>query len=306
MSWWNALQNFINGPNSAYNSNVKDAEQNFAYQQLPAYGMQPQQQPQAQPQPQATQYSGGGRAVAAPAYDPNTDPNAVAQARGQVQPMIGQLNGLYDQIYNGINSYAQDQRGQLDNQFQTSQQDDAKQYSNAVDQTNGAFTGRNAFDSSYRGNAQQMNTDAYNKDLNQLNLSHDQGLQNIGHVVATQKAGLGDRPQFDLSQYNDVNSLTQLREALDQHITGLKGTQANLLTGGQLKAQLDQAAPVSGISSQLKGQLDKLVASSAAPEAKMGLANGYINLSGLPQDEKNKWLTYVTGALGSKPQTAAV
>lgn len=229
---------------------------------------------------------------------------SVTEMRSQVSPLIQQMNDLYNQLNSGLTSFAQDARDTYDKQFQTEQTNAANNYGTAQDQTNAGFTGRGIFDSSYRGNANQANTNAYTQGLQQLQQGYNDQLANLGGIVAKARQSIGNAPQFDLSQYTDLPSLQSLHSALQSHIDNLKQQQQSFLTPSQLRSQLDQTAPANNATANLKSTLDKLVASNAAPEALTGLANNYINMSGLPQSQKTNWLSYFSNLLnGAKAPT---
>lgn len=249
------------------------------------------------PDSSALGYGGGGAGTygaaggGVGAYNANTDPNLVGQARGQVQNLLPQLNALYASLNSQADQYAQDRRGQIDSAYGDEYNNNDKAYANAVDGTNANYAARGAFDSSFRGNANQQNTDAYNASNTGLHNSQNDAYSQLGSIVAQNKAQFGQAPQYDLSQYNDVNSLLDLRDQLNQHLQNLQGQQTSLMTGGQLRDQLNAVAPAkSNLSTVLQSKLDALKGANVPPEAQYGLAQGYISRSGLSKDEQQKYL----------------
>lgn len=240
-------------------------------------------------------------------YDANTDPGLVGQARGQVSPLIAQLRDLYGQLNTQIDAYGQDKRAQIDLNYNTGLTNNTNSFNRAYNQTNGIMTARGVGDSSYLGNAQQENKNALAADNTNLANSYNQNLEQLGGIIASNKAAVKDVPQYDLNAYTDVNSLLSLRDALDSHIQGLNSQKTNLLTGGQLKAQLDSIAPgTSNLDATLKARIDSLAGSGAPPEAAFGLGQGYIDTSNLSKADKEKWTTYLSTVLsGSRPTKAA-
>lgn len=239
------------------------------------------------------------------ATNPNQDPTLIAQARGQVQPLLGQLRDLYSQINGQIDTYANDQRGQIDQSYGTQFANNDNVYKSGVDTINSSFGARGASDSSYRGNALDSAKTDYTNSNNYLSQQHDSNYAQLGSVVAQNKAAVANPPQIDLGQYQDVPSLLSLRDQLDQHISGLQGTQRNLFTQGQLRDELNKVAPAqSGLDATLKAKIDALTKSGASPDAVYGLGSGYISRSGLAKDKQNDLTKYLTTVLGKAPAAA--
>lgn len=303
----------LHGGNANYYSDQAnhDTSQNLAYpdvlgtQNIQAaqanVGVVPAQAP---PAANTGPYDGSGGG----AYDPNTDAGLVAQARGQVSPLIAQLQQLYGSINSSIDAYGQDKRGQLDTAYNTNLTNNTNSFNKAYNTTNGVFTARGAADSSYLGNAQQGNKDDYNAANTNTTQGYNDNLDQLGSVLASNKAAVANVPQYDLSAYSDVNSLLGLRDALDTHISSLNGQKANLLTSGQLKGQLDSIAPsTSTLDTTLKARLDALAGSGAPADAQYGLGQGYIDSSNMSKTDKDKWTTYLSTVLsgsGNKSQAA--
>lgn len=258
------------------------------------------------PPPQTGAVQGAATGPTA-AYNPNTDPNLVGQARGQVQSLIPTLNGLYNDINGGIDNYAKDARTTLDNGYGTAYANDAQNLAHTNDATNSHFVGTGAYDSSARGNALQGNTDTFNQAEDALHTAQGQGQAQIGSIVANNKAAIaGGPPQYDLSQYTDVNSLLGLRDQLNQHIAGLTTQKQNLATPGQLRDQLNAVAPAKSTAGDaLTTRLNALNASNAPAADKFGLAQGYISNAGLNPADQNKYLNYFQSLLGQGTKTSA-
>lgn len=221
------------------------------------------------------------------AYDPNTDPNMVSQAQGLVQGDQNTLNSLYAAINGALTNYAQDARGRVDQQYQNQFNQNNNQFTNSVNTANQIFGGRGTFDSSDRGNT----LDAYKADYDNANTGLDQSKQSaygqIGDTIQGVQSQVDAKPQYDLSQYNDVNSLTALHNQLGQHIASLQATQGKLTPQGDLVNKLNAVAPVtSDLGKQLQSKLTQLQLGNADPYAKQALAQGYIDQAGLDPKDK--------------------
>lgn len=243
--------------------------------------------------PDAGLYAGGGGAGA---YDPNTDPAMVGRARSQVSPMIATLNSLYDNLSSALPAFANDSRADIAGRYNPQYESADRSYKSAVDNTNQSFTARGTYDSSYRGNANDVNRGDHDTAVNTLNRNRDSELNDLGKFVAQEESAISNKPQYNLDDYTDVSSLLGLRDELDNHISSLRGAQTNLMTRPQLAQKLDATAPVTDMENTLKSRLDALNGSNAAPEAKYGIGAGYINSSSVK--DKDKWTQYLATLLG--------
>jgi hypothetical protein len=180
-----------------------------------AYGVTPQAS--AAPTVPGTGQAGGGGS-----YDPNTDPGMVGQARNQVTPLISTLNSLYENLNSALPAFAQDSRSEIAGRYNPQYEAADKSYQSAVDNTNQQYTARGAYDSSYRGNANDTNTNDHTKAITALNNNRGGEENDLGKFIAQEQSALADRPNYNLDDYTDVNSLLGLRDELDNHISSLK------------------------------------------------------------------------------------
>jgi uncharacterized protein YukE len=250
--------------------------------------------------------SGGGGYAAAPSLAGTIyDPAMINDYKGKIGGQGNQLNDLYNAINASIDTYARDRRGQIDQSYTDQFQTNDKSYNNALDQNNAIYAARGAFDSSFRGNAANNYTTAYDSENKRLRTAQDQNYADLGRVVADNKAQIAERPKYDLGQYNDVNSLQSLYNQLGSHIQNLSKQKGALQTGDQLRSQLNAVAPAtSNLDAQLKTKLDALTGSNASPEAKYGLAQGYIGRSGLAKNDQDKWNSYFLNLVSPKTPSA--
>lgn len=243
--------------------------------------------------------TGGGGTLDANTYGPN-----VNAARGSALDAYHTLMGLYDALNAQLGTYGADKRGQLDSAHNDVLTQNSKEYGNAVDGTNSAFVGRNAFDSSFRGNANQANFDAFGKSNKAENDSYGGNLAALGSTLAQYAQQFSNRPQFDANAYNTVGDLNSAQNNFKSGADSLRKDQYNIFTNGQLQGELNKIAPgTSDLGAQLKSRLDALVQSNAAPEAKFGIAKTYI--SSLPAGEQDYWNNYWQQLMAPKPAAAA-
>jgi hypothetical protein len=240
-------------------------------------------------------YQNGGRALDTSTYNSNTDPSLVGQAQGMIGNDQNTLNNLYSAINGALTGYAQDARGNVDKQYNNLQQQQDNTYRTNIAGSDAAFGARNAFDSSYRGNADQSMTNAYNQANQSLGDQKNQAYAGIGSTIQGVQDQLANKPQYDLSQYKDVNALTSLHNQLGQYISSLQGTQRSLTPQGALVQKLNSVAPLtSNLDSTLKGQLSSIVNANTPTEAQQPLAMAYLQRAGVTDPTQQKaYLDYL-------------
>lgn len=253
--------------------------------------------------PADTSLGGGGtttQSLAGTIYDPT----AINNLRGQISGRQQQANDLYGQLFGSIDALANDRRNSVQSQYGTAFQNNDQAYNQAVNSTDNIYGARGAYNSSYRENAQGDNKNAYNTSNQQLTDAENQNLGQIGQFVDQNKQAINaSKPQYDLSQYTDVNQLQSLYDQLGQHIQGLQGQQAGLKTNSQYMQDLNSVTPqASNLSSQLSSQLAKLAQSSAPNDAKLAMVDAYITRNG-QQGQKDYWQNYYMNLLNPQNTT---
>lgn len=228
--------------------------------------------------------SGGGAAGAAQSAA------QLGAERNKAAQMLQQMNDAYNSLFGAYDSQTQDARSRLDTQYNDIFSNQDKQYQQLQDQTQNADSGRGIANSSYAAAHTQANTDSYNADRNNYLQDRDSKYAQLGQANLQAKQQLGDRPGYDLSQYNDVGQLQQLHQDLAAHIDSLKKAQSQVGPQGQFINELNKVAPAQQ-NGQLQDKLSKLASSSAPGAAKATIARGYIKLSGQNPDDP-QWASY--------------
>jgi hypothetical protein len=208
--------------------------------------------------------------------------------------MIGQdqntLNGLYNTINPELTQYANDAKNRVTTQYGQQQTNNDKAYQSGVAGINAGYGARGAYDSSYRGNDIGTATNSYNQSNTDLNNQEQAALAGIGSTVQGVQGQLANKPQYDLSNYTDVNSLTNLHNQLGAYIASLQGTQQQLTPQGALVQKLNSiAAPTSNLDATIKGQLQGLINANTPSEALQPMASALLTRSGVtdPSQQQN-------------------
>lgn len=249
---------------------------------------------------------GQGGAVLDASTAPAAAPVAAADPGiGVYKGLIGTdqstLNNLYLAINGGLKTYADDANNQIDTNYGTAQGAADKSYSGGVASTNAAFGSNGAYDSSFRGNADQGLTDAYNADTAARTSAKTVAKAGVGSTIQSVQDQLADKPQYDLSQYTDLPSLQSLHTALTGYIQQLQGTKSSLTPQGDLVKKLNsEVTPDANLDTNLKTKLQGLVTAGTPDEALTPLATSYLTSAGVTDPTQQKtyldYLKQLTGA----------
>lgn len=213
---------------------------------------------------------------------------SLAAARNNIFGDQNTINGLYSAINGQIGALAAQNTATENNNFDAGNKANETAFNTAVDSTNGAYGARGAGDSSYESNDNIASDNNLQSALQSALTAHNQNLGAIGNWVSTNQAAIA-KPTYNLSDYNDVGSLTDLHNQLGQYIQTLQGAKSTIgNTNAQNLSTLQSTTPItSNLQSQLTARLNNLASSNASPAAKVGLAQGYLNEAGVSPTDGN-------------------
>lgn len=237
--------------------------------------------------------SGGGGGGGGYSYDPNHDSGAINQYKSKIGGLQPTLNDLFNQIYAGINTQADQQRAEAQQNYNTQQQGLTNSFTKNLGSNAAAYTSRNAYDSSFRANAEDQIRNDYNTQTTANNQALNKNLAGIGQYVAQNRASIdASKPNYNLNDYGDVSSLSGLYNNLNSLQTTLKEKLAGLGSNDSYKSLLASSVPYQSTQSQaVVDQLNKLAGTTVSPQDKLTAASGYI--SQLPdQNSKDYWQNY--------------
>jgi hypothetical protein len=232
--------------------------------------------------------SSGGSAGAA-----GDNPAALGAARNNIYGDTNLITQLYNALGGQLKDYGTDRRNSLTSAYNDKFAANDKDYASANNSTIGGYNARGLGDSSLLSTSLGDNKSAYDTNNKATQTGLDNDLATVSSTLAQNKAQIDAyAPQnYDLSQYG-LDDLQSLHNELSDHINALRGSQANLQTGSQLRQQLDSLAPSTArLSDTLKPQIDKILAGGGDPSAKLGIANTYI--SKLPADQQSEYQRYL-------------
>lgn len=223
------------------------------------------------------------------------DPAEVASLRDEIISRRERANSIFDALTGAVSALAASKRGELEKGFQREQQTATEQFGTQSKDISRAYRGRGLGESSYRINALEDAGKAFQGALAQLGEQRTAGLGEIGGQLAGQlariKADRGSMADLNLDELgDDVGSLRQLRNNLDERIREAEIQQATARTPEGFAGQLNKVAPYGGTTNALKGALDSLLKSATPQTVKSALAQQII--SNYDPDNEAFWKNY--------------
>ena len=235
-------------------------------------------------------------AAAAAAQKAAEDAARAAALRGEVVNLVNQFKSILDTRYGQVDRAAGEQVGKLNERFGTESSDITSQVGKENESLGAAYSGRGAYDSSYRSNSQDTVTEAGKGQIRDLGTELADNVNKIGGWVANEKAGFdAEKGSMDsivsrLAEETSPDSLVTLRNQIDAKIATLRAGDASNNTATQNAAALASIAPSSARTVQLKTTLSQIVAGNADPGQKAAIGQALINNAGLAPEEAQKLL----------------
>lgn len=219
-----------------------------------------------------------------------------AQLRDQISQLASQVKDIYNGRYGQVDQSAVEQTGKLNDRFKSESGSLTDQIGQQNEQTGAAEAANGAYDSSYRGNAQDTITKAGTTQIDSLGKELSDNLATIAQWVQQQKAGFDagkggmDTIVSHLADETDPAALTSLRNQIDNQIASLKGQAADNNTESQNISALEQIAPSSTRAQQLQTTLKSILGGNADPSTKAAIAGQLIASADIPADDQSKLL----------------
>lgn len=272
---------------------------------IPIQGSSPQLQITANPQNLVDPVQNGSVNGASTSVDPAAQAAAAqaaaqaaqaAQLRGQIGTLAQQVKDIYNARYGQVDQSAGEQAGKLNDRFGK----EAGQLTDQIGQQNqaagAAYAGNGTYDSSYRGNSQDTITKAGNQQIDSLGQELQDNLATIAQWVQQQKAGFDagkgsmDTILSRIGSETDPTALTSLRNQIDNQIATLQGQAADNNTIGQNMSALEQIAPSTARTQQLKTTLKSILGGNADAGTKAAIAGQLIASADIPAGDQSKLL----------------
>lgn len=227
--------------------------------------------------------------------------------QGTAKNLINSIVNAYHSLTGSITPVVQDKVNQYLQTYNTQQNDLNNQFGQATGQTQNIYGARGLQDSSFLGNALDQNSQIYNQNLTALNQDKTQQLGAIGQYAQ----GLQSQANASADQYSQYlpnlgnyspSDLQSLTSSLQTALPTVQGQVAGMGTNSDFLNTLNQFAPAANQgASQLAGQLQQLVTSSAPIFAKNQIAQGLVKSANLQdQGAQSYWQNYYQQLLGGQ------
>lgn len=236
---------------------------------------------------------------------PVVDPMAAQRSALQknITKLVGDAMGVYDSLYGSLGQAAAGQKQQLEQQFGREEAGLQQQFASEMPRIGTAYAGRGAYDSSWRMNAEQAAADQFRGQLENLGAERFGQMAALGQKVKEQEATFKvgqdalNRALAELGTTTDVEKLTALQTDIQKRISELQAQQATLQSPEAFVSTFQGIGGPSSRAGQVKATIDNILAGAAAPELKQNVAAGFIQSSGLSDQEKNDLVTYLNTAV---------
>jgi len=228
-------------------------------------------------------------------YDPMVEQRTNLQK--SIQKLVGDTMSVYDSLYGNLNTAASGQRQALESRFARETGSLGEQFTQEIPRIGQAYAARGAYDSSWRGNAEETARKGFESQLQGLGEEQRASMAKIGQEVSTQEAQFRtgqegiNRVLAQLPNVTDVNELTALQNELQKRIDDLRASQAGLQSQEAYIQRFQQLAPSSDRMAQLQSTLSRIIAGEAPGALKQSVGAQIIGSSGLTEEEKAQVLT---------------
>lgn len=241
--------------------------------------------------------TGSASASTQAAVDPMVAQRSSLQSN--IKNLVGQALGVYDSLYGSLGQAAAGQKRQLEQQFGREEAALQQQFASEMPRIGTSYAGRGAYDSSWRMNAEQEAARQFQDQLQNLGAERTGQMAALGQKVKEQQATFQvgqdalNRALAELSTTTDVEKLNALKTDIQKRISELQGQQASLQSPEAYVSTFQGIGGPSDRAGQVKATIDNILAGAAAPELKQNVASGFIQSSGLTDQEKNDLVNYL-------------
>lgn len=215
-----------------------------------------------------------------------------AELRGGIRNLIQSMTSMYDLLHGDINNVAAEQRKGLQDKYNKETGALTDQFNQEMPAIGRGWASRGAYDSSYRVQGEQNATDAYGRQIEGLGTAKVADEGKIGTWAAQQRANIeNDRGGVNaigalIDSEQDINSLTQLKNQIDQRLRDNTAKRADYTTQGTARQSLMNSVPLTDNSGALGKVLGQIIQGEAPKALKIATAQQIIGSSGLTEEEK--------------------
>lgn len=236
---------------------------------------------------------GGGyydAVAAAAAAEAAAKAGRLQAGRDAVSGLVNSIRGVYDALYGDVGTVATEKTKQLETKY-------GNEIGSTTDEFNGrfpaigrAYSGRGAYDSSYRIDSEGVAKTGFSNALKDINYNKGQDLAKVGQYVAQTRADLGAQKGGveailgQIGAIDDENALTNLRNELDTKLRTLQASRAGNKSQASYLATLNSTVPGAERAGEIRANLISVVNSAVPTAMKRSITAQMIQGAGIPQD----------------------
>jgi vacuolar-type H+-ATPase subunit I/STV1 len=211
----------------------------------------------------------------------------VNSLRGDIGGIINNIKGTYDSIFGTAQNTANEQNQTLTQNYAKTIGNINDQASEGQQSTGNAYASRGIQDSSFYGNAVDKIKKEATKQIGSAGDELKNNQASLGGFVSQQEATRNAQKQGldsilnHISQSNDPNELTSLRNTLTTRLADLQSSAADVQSNKQYLSKLTSVSPVSERLSALNNVIGNIVNGAASSGLKQAIGMSFIQNSGL-------------------------
>lgn len=256
-------------------------------------------------------------ATVAPEYDAAAAQRAadLAEAnalRGTFTSLFSQINDIYDSIYGRIGTVGAEKAGQVQERYGKETGALAEQFTKEFPRIGNAYAARNAGDSSYRYDAEQLATGQYDRVVGDLATQRDSDLATAGQYVANEQGAItADKGKLTniaiaIAESEDPAELRALQTEYRNLKVDLEQRDATTQSQASLTNTANQLVDTRDRTASLQAGLTSIITGAAPNALKQQVAMGMIEQSGLSPADQERMIQWFGGQLAPEEEQTPV
>lgn len=237
---------------------------------------------------------GGGGYDAEAAAEKAASEARIARARQASKAFIGDILGVYEDLYGGVGKAAADQTARLNQRYDKEVSSLTDQFNQELPTIGRAHAGRGTYDSSFRIDDEFGAKTGFENQLSDIGTQKAEDAAKIGQFVATERASINagragvNDIMARLNDVQDEGEIIQLQNELSNKLRTLQAERATNLTQNEYVKQAQSLAPTGDRLASLQQTLSGIIQGQAPGPLKQAIAEQVIGSSGLSEEDKQR------------------
>ena len=214
------------------------------------------------------------------------------ELRNTITGTIGNLQGIYNQLFGDISGAATSQRQVLEQRYGRETSNLGDQFASEFPSIGKSYAGRGAYSSSFRQDAERKAQQQFQRQLEDIRTQKEADAAKIGEYVAKEQAkvqaqqGLIGSTLGRLGSVTDLNELKQIRNSIDAQIADVTAQRAGNMSQESYLQQFQRLAPATDRMNNLRATLSNIISGAAPTAIKQQVAQQIIGSAGLSPEEE--------------------